>query len=315
MKGRITALLIALLLFLAALCGRGGYLSSLSVGETSERWRGQSETQFRRISVYFEPHMPYNASGAEDAARMVKSWIAEGDEEIAPLMVWGNVGEAMASAGEHEIFCTAVSATEGFFSMRGFPVKSGAVYHFGEWGFVLNRYAAFALFGSEDCVGWYMKCDEARERVIAVVEDGEEAPVIYRALPREGEVTFFEAILPEYIKGYAKEQMEKCFYAGDSVAVRENDRRYETSELRADLKRLFDKETQPITFRVPFWEAREARAGRVLMVWNGVCVLLVLPLVFAAVFAAWRGVPLLWDTLRETALFQKLRARREKKRI
>ena len=54
---RIVILSFAILFLITSLIGRSVCLNECESG-VSEGWQGESETEFRRISVYFAPHSP-----------------------------------------------------------------------------------------------------------------------------------------------------------------------------------------------------------------------------------------------------------------
>jgi hypothetical protein len=84
---------------------------------------------------------------------------------------------------------------------------------------VLNEAAAFALFGSSDCIGEDIQLDGLGWRVIAVIKepDGAANEAVFGAAPRiflpiadNDPVTFYEAILPEYYAGYAAQSLQNA---------------------------------------------------------------------------------------------------------
>ena len=286
MKKKLIISGILVLLFVASLIGRGCYRGALG-SDAAKRWQGNGEVEYRRISVYFDSNCAITVSDAIYAKSGMSSRITEGNEEAKLLTVWGREEESEVRAGEREAYCRVILTGEDFFLMRGYRFLSGGEYGFGEGSVIANEYAAHALFGSEDCTGLMLKRGETYEKVHGVVRDGEKTPVLYAFLSDRGAVTFFETILPEYIKGYARDVVSVYFYEDEGTVIRENDTRYETGNLREELKKEFDENEQPISFRVPFWEYRERRAERILTVWNITVMIFSVPAVISL-------MPILW---------------------
>ena len=288
MKKRLLISGALFLFFLAALIGRGIYAAGLG-SDAARLWQGESATAYRRISVYFNRGSGVTANDAVYSRSGIVNSIAAADETAKALTVWGRIEESRILVDSRELYCQTVLSGEDFFLMRRFLFLSGGDYGFGKGKIVLNEYAAYALFGSADCVGMMLKRNDEYEKVHGVVRDGEKTPIVYAYLAdREGEITFFEAILPEYVNGYARNVIDTCFYEDENTVIRENDLRYKTENLRKELKKEFDESEQPLSFRVPFWEYRERRAERILTVWNVAAMILSLPFFVSL-------VPILWD--------------------
>ena len=284
MKKRIIMLGVSILLLVAALIGRGRYGKSVE-NTSSDLWKGTSKLPFKTISVYVDPHEAISLEETKYAKETLERRVKEFSEEVHPLAVWGKMGDCFLSTGGHELYSEAVIASDDFFLMHRYTVLSGTLYPFGGEGVVLNRYAAWTLFGSDDAAGQKVKKNESETTVYAVVDDGLETPVVYLGYGAEdADASFFEAVIPELVKGFALESIHNCFYESERCIIVSNDTRFEKESLKTARKALF-AETQPASFRVPKWEYREERAERVLMVWGGVTNLLTLLfLVFLVLF-------------------------------
>ena len=266
MKKRLILAALSLALLTAILIGKGSYLASVR-NTASDAWRGDAKIEFKTISVYFEEHTPISQEEARSAQGTLERRVKEISEEIRPLVVWGKTGELFLRAGNHELFCQSIIASDSFFLMHRFPLLSGSVYAFGADGVVLNKQAAWVLFGSADAAGKNVMRDGCETPVLAVVDDLLETPCAFVPYGEtDAEATFFETVMPEFVKGFALEGIHNCFYESESTRIVENDARYERRALREACKELFSP-VQPARFRVPTWEYAEERAGRILMVW------------------------------------------------
>ena len=304
MKKKLIVAGVLFALFFAALIGRESCRGTLGT-DASRAWRGESGTEYRRISVYFDAAHAITVPEAVYAKSGMSERIREGSEEAKLLATWGREEEGEFRIGERELSCPVYLVEENFFLMRRFLFLAGGDYGFGAGEIVLNEYAAHALFGSEDCVGMILRRGAEYESVRGVVRDGLKRPAAYVYLADRETVTFYETILPEYVKGYAYDVVSMYFYEGDGTVIRENDVRYETKRLREELKKEFDETEQPLSFRVPFWEYRERRAERVLTAWNIAVMILAVP-------AAVSLVPVLWEP--GAKLFRWIGAKKEERK-
>ena len=264
---RIVILSFAILFLITSLIGRSVCLNECESG-VSEGWQGESETEFRRISVYFAPHSPRTVTELRTAKGGMEKRIAEQDEEIDFLVAWGGEGESEFATDNRQEWMKTFLVNQDFFAVRAFPMTAGAVYPLGEDWVVLNEYAAWKLFGSVDCVGLDVAWDGVAMVVAAVVNDGQENAVVYAPANDQTPITFFETVLPEFVNGYAKECVAMYFMEDDTTIIRENDTRFDAKNLRALLRASLDDEEQTILFRVPWWEFAEWHLERELIAWH-----------------------------------------------
>ena len=120
--------------------------------------------------------------------------------------------------------------SESFFLLHGFSMASGGTGTFAQNGdeAVLNEAAAFALFGSFDCVGESIRIDRLGWQVIAVIKEPEGSAnrVAYGGTARiwlpirdDSDVSFYEAILPEYYDGFAAQTLERAIGAATTTST------------------------------------------------------------------------------------------------
>ena len=156
---------------------------------------------------------------------------------------------------------------------------------------VLNEAAAFALFGSSDCIGEVIQLGGLGWRVIAVVKEPEgaaneaaygTAPRVFLPIENDASVTYYEAILPEYYAGYAAQSLRNA--TGRTVTTSTG--RFRLSRLWEDVKDFF--RTPPDqTPSLPPWEQTARLAERKLCLgWSialltTICLLVQLVPVFA----------------------------------
>ena len=264
---RLVILILSVLFLITSLVGRGICLSECE-SRVSEAWQGESETEFRRISVYFAPHSPRTVTELRTVKTGIEKRIAEQDEEIEFLMAWGGEGESEFATDHRQEWMKTFLVNQDFFAIRAFSVTAGAVYPLKEDWVVLNEYAAWKLFGSVDCVGLDVARDGIATVVAAVVDDGQEDAMVYAPANDQTPITFFETVLPEFVNGYAKECVAMYFMEDDTTIIRENDTRFDAKNLRAGLRAALNEEEQTILFRVPYWEFAQWHLERELIAWH-----------------------------------------------
>ena len=136
---------------------------------------------------------------------------------------------------------------------------------------VLNRAAAFALFGSDNCVGEYIQLQGRGWRVIAVLREPHGAaneaacdntPRIYVPISDADSVTFYEAVFPEYFDGFAAQALQSA--AGRTPTASTG--RFRLLRLWEAARDFFQKAPEQ-TPPVPPWERAARLAERKLCAW------------------------------------------------
>ncbi|MBQ6990941.1 MAG: ABC transporter permease [Clostridia bacterium] len=263
---RLIILGLSVLLVVACLVGLGVTQGSLEQN-ASRLWQGESDTEFRRVSVYFPSHAPRSVTDLRSIKTEMAARIAEQDETVSFLTAWGGEGESEYHTETRNEWMKTFFVSGDFFAIRNFPMVSGATYPLSEGSVVLNEYAAWKIFGSSDCVGLDLARDDVPMRVAAVVKDGQEDAVVYAPVGEEDPITFFEVILPEFVKNYARDTVTLYLYPDDNTILRENDIRFTWKNLRGELKKVLSGEEQQILFRMPWWEFEEWHGEKVLSAW------------------------------------------------
>lgn len=263
---RFVILGLSVLLVAACLVGLGVTQSSLEQN-ASRLWQGESDTEFRRVSVYFPSHAPRSVTDLRSIKNEMAALVAEQDETVSFLTAWGGEGDSEYHTETRNEWMKTFFVSGDFFAIRNFSLVSGATYPLSDGSVVLNEYAAWKLFGSPDCVGLDLSRDGAPMRVAAVVKDGQEDAMVYAPVGEEDPITFFEVILPEFVKNYARDTVRLYLYPDDNTIVRENDIRFTWKSLQEGLKKVLSGEEQQILFRMPWWEFEEWHGEKVMTAW------------------------------------------------
>ena len=242
--------------------------SSQTLQYEAERWQGPSEQTYSQVSVFWNE----GEMDAGQAQRLAEAFRASFPTEEAPPIVtaWGAKSSGLAVYAHRRTEAELWYVSGDFFGLHAFPMAEGGAGTFGSTGSeaVLNEAAAFALFGSNNCVGEDIQLGGLGWRVIAVLREPEgaanaaafgTAPRIFLPIGDDGSVTFCEAILPEYYAGYAAQ----CLQNAAGRAVTTSTGRFRLSRLWEKVKDFF---RSPPAQRPPLppWEQAAILAARKL---------------------------------------------------
>ena len=233
----VTLLLAGILLW--SILSIRAITSSQTFQYEAERWQGPSEQAYTQVSVFWN-------DGEMDAnqAKMISETLSFSfpTEEIPPFVTaWGAKSSGLAVYAHRSTEAELWSVSRDFFTLHAFSMAEGGPGTFADTGSeaVLNEAAAFALFGSTDCIGEDIQLDGLGWRVIAVIKEPDgtankaafgTAPRIFLPIADNDSVTFYEEILPEYYDGYAAQSLQNA--TGRTVT---------SSTGRFRLSRLWDK--------------------------------------------------------------------------
>ena len=256
----------------------------------AERWQGPSEQSYSQVSAFWNEG-EINASQAEALSNELRSTFPT--EEIPPFVTaYGAKSSGLASYAHRRAEAELWSVSKDFFTLHAFSMAEGGPGTFADTGSeaVLNEAAAFALFGSNDCIGEAFQMNGLGWRVIAVIKEPAgaaneaafgTAPRIFLPITDDISVTFYEAILPEYYAGYAAQSLQNA--TGQSVTSSTG--RFRLSRLWEDAKAFF--QTPPAAQpQLPPWEQAARLAERKLCLdWSiallaTICLLVQLVLLF-----------------------------------
>ena len=260
-------LLLALLLLLSCRS-----IQRLTAAQTmqyeAERWQGLSEQSYSQVSVFWKEG-EMNAAQAEALSNELRSTFPT--EEIPPFVTaYGAKSSGLAVYAHRRAEAELWSVSRDFFTLHAFSISEGGPGTFARTGSeaVLNEAAAFALFGSNDCIGEAFQMNGLGWRVIAVIKEPAgaaneaafgAAPRIFLPIADDASVTFYETILPEYYAGYVAQSLQNA----TGQIVTSSTGRFRLSRLWEQVKDFFRTppgETPPL----PPWEQAARLAERKL---------------------------------------------------
>ena len=242
--------------------------SSQTLQYEAERWQGPSDQTYSQVSVFWnEGEM--DAGQAKTLAEELQTSFPT--EEIPPFVTaYGAKSSGLAVYAHRSTEAELWSVSRDFFTLHAFSMAEGGPGTFADTGSeaVLNEAAAFALFGSSDCIGEDIQISGLGWRVIAVIREPEgaaneaafgTAPRIFLPIADNDPVTFYEAILPEYYTGYAVQ----CLQNATGRTVTSSTGRFRLSRLWEQARNFFrtpPDQTPPL----PPWEQAARLAERKL---------------------------------------------------
>ena len=246
----------------------------------AERWQGPTDQRFCQVAVYLDKG-ELNATQAAAIETDMKTSFPEQETEAAIVTTYGSWEVGSAEYEKRKTDAELWQVSEGFFLLHSFPAASGGTGSFGQNGdeAVLNEAAAFALFGSFDCVGESIRIDRLGRRVIAIIKEPEGSANrvayggtarIWLPIQEDSDVSFYEAILPEYYDGFAAQTLERAIGAATTTSTG----RFRLPQLWKKAKAFF--QTPPAGQPdLPPWEQAARLAERKLcLLWIIVSVLI-----------------------------------------
>ena len=266
----IIVLLLSVLVLMSFLSIRQ-ITASQTLQYEAERWQGPADQRYSQVSVFWNDG-EMDAARAEILADDLRASFPT--EDVPPFVTaWGSKSAGLAVYAHRSTEAELWSVSKEFFTLHAFSMASGGPGTFADTGSeaVLNRAAAFALFGSDNCVGEYIKLQGRGWRVIAVLREPDGAaneaaygntPRIYLPISDADSVTFYEAVFPEYFDGFAAQDLQSA--AGRTPTASTG--RFRLPRLWEQVKDFFrtpPEQTPPI----PPWEQAARLAERKLCAW------------------------------------------------
>ncbi len=126
----------------------------------------------------------------------------------------------------------------------------------------MNHRAAWVLFGSVECIGLYIRIGDLGYRVCAVVEWEEETQAAFVPL-RSADITFMEAMLPEWTNGSAGKKMTQN--APEGVVINWSER-FQIGSLVQKVQNGYNGVFPP-PVAVPIWEQQAQQRENQLCIW------------------------------------------------
>ena len=281
--------------------------------QTAARWAADG-SRCAEVSLFldadnaFSPQQIQGIRTSMDARLQQESYrAAEGGRLWTFAAGCEEEGSASTDQGSCAVNVTAVQGDYFFFHPQ--QILSGSTFLDSDVNrdtVVLDRLAAWQLFGSSDVTGRTVTLNGSSFIVCGVVDVPQDAAavltwgdkarvwVFYDALHggEEALLTFYEAVLPDAYTGYAMKQLQEVTGVPETgcLAV-ENSARYKPSSLWKTLRQMERAGLRNDAVRLP-WHENAARLvqNRAARLWAWQLVCLVYPVLLLAVWAviAWR---------------------------
>lgn len=237
--------------------------------QEAERWQDTTDQAYRYVSAFWNS----GELTAEEAAALAASLeqaLPPGVEPAPILTAYGGSVQGLASYASHTAEAELWYISEDFFLLHSYAMIEGGVRRLSAPFAVLNEAAAWELFGSVYGCGETVLIDGTGYRVAAVLREPQDAaasaaygnvPRIWLPMKGVADVTFFEAVLPEYYSGFAKQTLSEL--AGNLVT--ENTGRFRLSRLWELAKHFLLAPPEAVP-QLPPWEQAAILAQRRLCV-------------------------------------------------
>ena len=269
-------------------------ISSQTLQYEAQRWQGPSEQTYSQVAVFWSDGEMDAGKTQMLAAELQASFPTE---EIPPFVTaWGAKSSGLAVYGHRRVEAELWSVSKDFFTLHAYSMAEGGPGTFASTGSeaVLNEAAAFALFGSNDCIGEAFQMNGLGWRVIAVIQEpagaANEAAFgaalrIFLPISDDASVTFYEALLPEYYSGYAAQSLQNA----TGQIVTSSTGRFCLSRLWEAAKAFFQRPpaAQP---ELPPWEQAARLAERKLCLSWSIALLAALCLLLPRLSLLGKGV-------------------------
>lgn len=265
-------LLLTILLWCA--CSIRAITKSQSMQYEAERWQGPTEQRFCQVAVWLNGGELNAAQAAGLEAEMKRSF-PEQEAEAPIVTAYGTWETGSAAYGRRKTTTELWRVSEGFFLLHSVSMASGGTGSFARNGdeAVLNEAAAFALFGSFDCVGECIRIGPLGWRVIAVVREPAGSlnkaafagtPRIWLPIRESSDLSFYEAILPEYYDGFAAQTLERTIGA----AATSSTGRFRLPQLWREAKLFFQIPPSGQPDLPPWEQAARLAQRRLCLLWS-----------------------------------------------
>lgn len=249
--------------------------SCLYSQQAAQRWRGDSQTRFAQVSVFF----PVGGEADEQQIEAFRESIDAAMQDVSLEAVEGGslYTDAYSTTAQLSVYTDNGSANVktigvggSFFSFHPLRLRSGG-YLTGEDYMadrvVLDEALAWTLFGSYDVAGQQVMIGERPYLVAGVVQREDDYAsqkaysgdagmfMSYEALSAitETKIDCYEVVMADPITGYARSVVEASF-SPDSCLVVENSSRYRLSSLFEVLADFGERSMQTRAVILPYWE-------------------------------------------------------------
>jgi len=271
--------LIALLIVWVLTLVANHYKDTLIPQHAASRWK--EDGAIAQISCFFSVNTQVTPDSIEefehnlDTALEQASIVSESENEDARL--WADAysasGKITVKSNISNISTDCIGIGGDFFLFHPLPLLSGSYFSGNDVMqdyCVLDREAAWKLFGSNDVAGQIVYIADVAHVVTGVVEheesdwykaaglDGAMIYVSYDTLKKYGSnngINHFEIVMPNPVKGYAKDYVEKSIgISAEEMELVENSARYDFLNQLKHIGKLSTRSMNGKAIIYPYWE-------------------------------------------------------------
>ncbi len=239
--------------------------------QAAKRWQGTTDQPYCYGSVFWNSG-ELTAAEAATLAASLEQTIPSGAERAPILTAYGGTEAGRAVYANRSVEAELWYVSEDFFLLHPYAMIEGGVHQLSMPLAVLNEAAAWQLFGSVYGCGETIMIDGAGYRVAAILQEPRDAaaavaygstPRIFLPLTERTEITFFEAVLPEYYAGYAAQTLSDL----TGRPVMENTRRFCLPRLWEQAKRFLLAPPEAVPQLPPWEQAAILTQRRLCVLW------------------------------------------------
>lgn len=300
---------VSLLTFLLGLCFLGAFRhtgNTLRSQHMAAEFQGEGELEFAQVSVY----LPEGNTIDENAIQKFREMVRVNTRDLVPedvknlyLDAWSGLGSVKIQ-GEHGSSDASVIAVGGdFFRLHPQNLLSGEYISDDDLmhdRVILDEDLAWRLFGGYDLAGmpveiggstFYVagviarESDWASEKVYSGGAGLYMSYDTYKAMDENAYVNCYEAILPEPVENFAREQVKENL-APETAEIVVNSGRYEAGQIFGLLRQFSQRTLRTDSVYYPYWEnAARLVENRCMILLAVVILLWICPVLFVVVLA------------------------------
>lgn len=308
--------LISLLIVWVLTLVANHYKATLISQHAASRWK--EDGAIAQISCFFSVNTQVTPDSIEefehnlDTALEQASIVSESENEDARL--WADAysasGKITVKSNISNISTDCIGIGGDFFLFHPLPLLSGSYFSGNDVMqdyCVLDREAAWKLFGSNDVAGQIVYIADVAHVVTGVVEheesdwykaaglDGAMIYVSYDTLKKYGSsngINHFEIVMPNPVKGYAKDYVEKSIgISAEEMELVENSARYDFLNQFKHIGKLSTRSMNGKAIIYPYWEnmarAMDDKLAYMLMI-RLLFVAIIVMIVFVELLRYWK---------------------------
>ena len=287
-KKKRLLLLCAVLALLSAVCFACGWMltQKLDSQRAAERWRGESERDFRQISCFVpvDEKLQLNqiyAFRTEMIKRLHEAGAdAEGEEQLY-VDAWSCSGKALAATDLGKGDANVIAVGGDFFQFHPIRLLSGSYIQESDLmkdRVLLDEDLAWILFGGTELQGLTLKINGVPFQVSGVIQREQDFASkkaytagmglfmsydAWKLLDENAGITAYELVLAEPVKGFAVNFAREKFPIGQGQIV-ENTGRFAMGNLLWLVTQFGQRSMQKLGVLLPYWE----NAARCMEDWS-----------------------------------------------